>query len=327
MAVNRVEVDGETKLDLTADTVTPETLLKGATAHNAAGEAIVGSIIMPTYTLVVKTSPSAAITVTKGTKTFSGTADASGECTFSLPEVGVWTVSINGVSQTVIVGTQEVSLAAYDSVFANNTWAQIVEACHYGLVPDTWAIADQKNMNIGGTDYVIDIIGKKHDDYADNSGKAPLTFQMHDLYVTTYNMTKYSSYNGWRTSLMRSTHLPEILKLMPTEVQTGIRNVHKKAAVRSGSSTIETVSDALFLLSEVEIIGTQNNSYPGEGTQYAYYANGGSKIKTLKGSNTEYWTRSANNTNNSYMCTRGPGDYGGTSDTSNYHGVSVAYCF
>ncbi len=93
MAVNKVEVDGETKLDLTADTVTPETLLKGATAHNAAGEAIVGSIIMPTYALVVKTSPSSAITVTKGSKTFSGTADASGECTFSLPEAGTWYIS------------------------------------------------------------------------------------------------------------------------------------------------------------------------------------------------------------------------------------------
>ena len=42
MAVNKVEVNGETKLDLTQDTVTPENLLSGATAHNAAGERIVG---------------------------------------------------------------------------------------------------------------------------------------------------------------------------------------------------------------------------------------------------------------------------------------------
>ena len=43
MAVNKVEVNGETKLDLTQDTVTPETLLSGATAHNAAGEPITGT--------------------------------------------------------------------------------------------------------------------------------------------------------------------------------------------------------------------------------------------------------------------------------------------
>ena len=42
MAVNKVALNGEVKLDLTADTVTPETLLKGKTAHNAAGELITG---------------------------------------------------------------------------------------------------------------------------------------------------------------------------------------------------------------------------------------------------------------------------------------------
>lgn len=42
MAVNKVALNGEVKLDLTADTVTPQTLLKGATAHNAAGKLITG---------------------------------------------------------------------------------------------------------------------------------------------------------------------------------------------------------------------------------------------------------------------------------------------
>ena len=42
MSVNKVALNGEVKLDLTADSVTPETLLKGATAHNAAGELITG---------------------------------------------------------------------------------------------------------------------------------------------------------------------------------------------------------------------------------------------------------------------------------------------
>lgn len=43
MAVNKVEINGEVKLDLTQDTVTPENLLSGATAHNAAGEPITGT--------------------------------------------------------------------------------------------------------------------------------------------------------------------------------------------------------------------------------------------------------------------------------------------
>lgn len=43
-AVNKVIVGGETKLDLTQDTVTPQTMLAGATAHNAAGEQIEGAV-------------------------------------------------------------------------------------------------------------------------------------------------------------------------------------------------------------------------------------------------------------------------------------------
>lgn len=42
MSVNKVEINGETVLDLTTDSVTPKTLLKGTTAHNAAGIRIIG---------------------------------------------------------------------------------------------------------------------------------------------------------------------------------------------------------------------------------------------------------------------------------------------
>lgn len=42
MGISKVEYCGNTLIDLSADTVTPETLLEGATAHNAAGEEIVG---------------------------------------------------------------------------------------------------------------------------------------------------------------------------------------------------------------------------------------------------------------------------------------------
>lgn len=42
MGRSKIVYAGDTLLDLTADTVTPETLLKGKTAHNAAGELITG---------------------------------------------------------------------------------------------------------------------------------------------------------------------------------------------------------------------------------------------------------------------------------------------
>lgn len=44
MGVNKVIYAGTTLVDLTADTVTPETLAEGVTAHNAAGEPIIGTM-------------------------------------------------------------------------------------------------------------------------------------------------------------------------------------------------------------------------------------------------------------------------------------------
>lgn len=43
--VNKVILGSDTVLDLTSDTVTPETLLVGTTAHNAKGETITGTLV------------------------------------------------------------------------------------------------------------------------------------------------------------------------------------------------------------------------------------------------------------------------------------------
>lgn len=60
MAVNKVEVNGETKLDLTQDTVTPENLLSGATAHNAAGEPISGAVAVAEASTTTPKAPGKA---------------------------------------------------------------------------------------------------------------------------------------------------------------------------------------------------------------------------------------------------------------------------
>lgn len=56
-AVNKVVVDGVTRLDLTGDSVTPQTLLAGATAHNAAGEHIEGAVTVAPASDTVPLAP------------------------------------------------------------------------------------------------------------------------------------------------------------------------------------------------------------------------------------------------------------------------------
>lgn len=217
---------------------------------------------------------------------------------------------------------------SYDPVFANNTWGQIIAACRNNEVPDTWKVADQKPMTINGVDYQIDIIGKNHDDYSDGSGKAPLTFQLHDCYADAKQMNSTNTNNGgWTSCAMRSTHLPAILALMPTEVQNGIREVNKLTSAGNQSATINTTADKLFLLSEVEIFGRSTYSKSGEGAQYDYYKAGNSKVKNRNGSTFGWWERSpvgsmslafcfVQNTGNAYY-----------SLATNTFGVAFGFCF
>ena len=183
-------------------------------------------------------------------------------------------------------------------------------------------------MIINNTTYAIDIIGKNHDDYADGSGKAPLTFQLHDCYGETKNMNSSNTNSGgWTSCAMRSTHLPDILALMPTEVQNGIREVSKKASVGGGSSTIETVSDKLFLLSEIEIFGSVSSSKSGEGTQYDYYKAGNSKVKKRNGSEAYWWERSPRARGSTNFCLVTSNGSASNIGASNTYSVAFAFCF
>lgn len=49
MGKNKVVYAGTTLIDLTADTVTADTLLSGTTAHDKAGESITGTVAFVTY--------------------------------------------------------------------------------------------------------------------------------------------------------------------------------------------------------------------------------------------------------------------------------------
>lgn len=216
----------------------------------------------------------------------------------------------------------------YNANFADNDWATIIKACHKNQVPETWVVGNQKAMTINGADYVIDIIGKGHDDYADGSGKAPLTFQLHDCYADRKMMNGGNTNSGvWTSCDMRSTHLPAILALMPTEVQNGIQEVNKLTSEGSRSTTISTTADKLFLLSEIEIFGNITYSASGEGTQYAYYKAGNSKVKNYNGSANYWWQRSPRIGNYTSFCAvsnSGLADYISANDV---YCISFAFCF
>lgn len=227
----------------------------------------------------------------------------------------------------------------YDPVFANNTWAKIIKACQNKEVPETWTVGSQKAMTINGTDYPIDIIGKNHDTYPIiGAPKAPLTFQLHDCYEDTGAMNSTATnVNSWPDCAMRETTMPNILSLMPAEVQRAIRRVYKytKGAEEDGSGYIFPSQDLLFLLSEYEIFGkitysgyTDGTNGSGwEGPQYDYYKAGGSKIKTRNGNASYWWERSVRDDSTTKFCAVTDVGRAAVGHANVAYGIAFAFCF
>ena len=215
-----------------------------------------------------------------------------------------------------------------DPVFANNSWENIALACQLKEVPDDWSVGDQKTMTINGSEYVIDIIGKNHDDYADGSGKAPLTFQLHDCYGNKYSMNSINSNaGGWRECEVRTIHLPSILALMPLKVQNAIREVSKRTGLGNNNTKIDVTNDKLFLPSEPEVYGSATYSLLDEGVQYEYYKNFANMKKSYNGSTSSWQLRSPHKWNSQTFSISGLDFYVGTQYGDSTVAMSFAFCF
>lgn len=336
MALDKAVDSAQLNADLTA--VADAIRTKGGTSAQlafpdgfvSAVQAIKGA---PDLQIVVTTSAGATVTATKGSKTASGTADASGNCTLIVDEVGTWTVTAATASTTktadVVVGTANVDLVMIDPVFGNNSWATIIKACQEKQVPNTWNVGDSCNMTINNKTYAIDIIGKNHDDYADGSGKAPLTFQLHACYSKAKMLSSNVTYT-WQKSTMRTSTLPAILKRMPAEVQAAIREVTKLTGASAYLSELDSTADKLFILSDDEL-GIGYNSVAGEGTMYEYYTGASSRrIKQYNNTNSYWWLRSIctdNNHKGSVKCINTSGSLYQFSGSATDYGVTFGFCF
>ena len=105
--------------------------------------------------IAVTTNAGATVTATKGSKTVSGTADTSGNCTLTVDEAGTWTVTVATASTTktsdVVVGISNVDLLPVDSVLNNNSWETIKKVSDAGQGANYWSIGDRKAVTLNGT--------------------------------------------------------------------------------------------------------------------------------------------------------------------------------
>lgn len=207
------------------------------------------------------------------------------------------------------------------------TWAQIDYISENGLMSDYFNIGDTKNVAIGSATYVVEILGFSHDDRADGSGKAGLTFGLKNCLNTAYQMnSSNTNKGGWGGCALRTTLRDDIWNQLPSDLRGVIKEVTKKASAGYASASINSISDTLFLFAEKEITGNTRYSVSGEGTQYARFTTSGTYIKTLNGSATHWWLRSPHSGRSTDFCvvlSSGMTDY---IDASFSHGVAFGFC-
>ena len=216
------------------------------------------------------------------------------------------------------------------STLGNNSWKNIVKIAKEGKAAEYWSVGDTKSIEINGTAYTAQIIGFDHDDVADSASygrsKAGITFQLVECYTQQRMQAGGSNTGGWGACEMRSSYIPTYLAALP--MSDYLVTVKKPYCATSSSSNISYAEDKLFLLSEQEIFGAKTYAPAAEGTQYAYYALGNSKVKNYNGSATNWWTRSASNRfGSNYVRVDASGASNDASaDSYQFYGVAFAFC-
>ena len=150
---------------------------------------------------------------------------------------------------------------------------------------------------------------------------------MHDCFATIYNMNSNNTNSGgWKSSDMRASTMPLMKGYLPAAWQTAIKPVNKYSGSGGTLGGTTKVSDECFLLSEIEIFGSTTHSVSGEGTQYAYYKAGNSKVKNQNGSASYWWERSPDSGSSNRFCfVKNNGD-AITNFASGSFGVAFGFC-
>lgn len=328
---NSAKTTANAALPKSGGTMTGNLVLKGDPTSNlmAATKQYVDSSGTPAE-LRVTTNAGVTVTASLSGKTVSATADSSGLAILKIPGFGTWTVSatINGVS--ISIDYEIKAIAQYELALSTDLetagWDVIDSISKSGNAASIWSVGDKKTINIDGTDYQFQIIGFNHDTKT-AGGTAGITFQMVDCMNATAQMNSSNTNSGgWTSCAMRTSVLNSIFSSLPADLQKAIKAVNKLTSAGNQSATINTTSDKLFLLSEVEIFGSTTHSKSGEGSQYAYYKAGNSKVKKVNGSASGWWERSPYGGNSTAFCfvnSSGYADYNNASDSS---GVAFGFC-
>ena len=234
-----------------------------------------------------------------------------------------------GTNYTGSSATIDVSVVTISPTLSDNTPEQIKAAAQAGIASTLWSVGDKTAPisvgavgNMAATSACAFILGFDHNSSVEGTGihfQFGKTTSGTDIAFcdsgynssqtsgTWFNMNNSDSNSGgWRYSRMRSTVRSAFKAALPSAWQSAIKGCKKWTYITGNNvesaAVIETTDD-IFLLAEKEVFGSisypdisyANSSEGNKQEQYAYYANGNSKVKYKHNATTTtclWWLRS-----------------------------------
>ena len=271
-----------------------------------------------------------SVSMTKGEKTFTATADSEGSAYLYPSEFGVWTVTAGSTSKTIDIN----AIAVFSLVMSNLeslSWSQVAAISKMGSASTQFHIGDEKTLTVNGVSYTAVIIGFDHDTPVDiatyGRDKAGITWQLKNCMNNKYPMnSSNTNKGGWTSCAMRTSTMATLLSQLASDLKNAIVKVKKLSSAGDQSTAINTTEDSLFLLSEVEIFGSNTYAKAGEGSQYEYYKSGNSRVKTVNGFASNWWERSPQGKSSDGFCIVYESGSAVYAASNNNNGVSFGFC-
>ena len=170
----------------------------------------------------------------------------------------------------------------------NLSWAKIDEIGRAGKAKTFFALgATKKDYMENGFVAEYQIMDFDHDDLADDSGKAPISWDMIALYKDEIYMKRNSEFSCWDESDGREFLNGEFYNNMSDELRAIVKPVWKLTANKNGK--IVKSKDNVWLKSEKELYGRTIYSNDGEGHWYALFMQEDFPWFKLNGDNERDW--------------------------------------
>ena len=259
------------------------------------------------------------------------------------------TATQNGVTiypdSGMALSSVSVAIPVYDGsikipTFNKASWSFIKAAATSGEASSYWKVGDRKEVILNGTvgDKVFSntttycyILGFDHNASIESNGEHTIHIgfgasalsggayiaYVDSKYNSSVSSTGYFSMNssdtnsgGWNSCQMKSTICPAFKNALPSDLKSNIRAVTKWQN-DGGSTSGQSSSNEIWLLSEMEIFGSASNSkYTANQAQYDFYKgvtgwSAAPKIKYKDTSTSEavfWWERSARSGYSNNFC-------------------------